>query len=939
MASTADIAQLLSSTLNPDPNVRMAAELKLSETLANPEHWSPYFQQFKGNAPPVEVKSQIRSQVFQGLSDPLRKIRSLCALTLSRIATCDWPDEYPDLLTSLLGLLSSGSPTSVHGAMQVFTEFIRNELTEVQILPVLRQLLPVLLNILGASEQHTPITRSRTVAVFRQCVEALYMVKEQHPQAVKEASSTVLPVWLDAFKVLLQLDPRQDVSGEHWDGLAVRIQIFRTLDTIHTSFPRAIASYLPAYLAAGLAHLQTLFPTFYGYYLSPNPVGDVPQSEDEGEIVELTKLAAPLIDFVSSVARAGRARTWFDEPGQLGTLIVTLVKWAQITRENEDDDTQAYSVRVAVFDLLSSLLGRDPAPTAAALNATSQAVVAESRQAREAGNADWWRPLEGLLAVIGSQSETILECLDDEKESGRAKPIDIEDLLAEVIPSLLTLSECPFLQGRCLVFASRYAKLLPLNISGQYLDAALQVIESSETGIPFKISAVKAIHYQWLTVDLANDVILALLEVWMKNIKDPIFLSILTDIFSSIAGSSTPGVYETAVKQALPKLTLAIGNTNPEQSWIASSAIELASALVEGAPEGGLGEGFFATVAPSLFECLKVAEDRDVLQNGVRLLTLIVRKDVSQLLAWTDANGQPGLGNTLNVIARLLQNQDESGGLFVGDLIIHLLRRAGDAVLPVLPDLLEAMVSRMRTAKTATFLQSLIIPFAFLIYSQRDVILNLLEAIHLDDGRTGLDVLINTWCENAETFQGLWPMRVSSLALCQLFLAERPSLQGLMVKGDIIVKPETRNVPLEFTSIPFPVKALKLLLHDLQTNGEAASMSAPGGLLDVDSDDGDEEWTEEEKLNQGFKEDEFAFLSDVIGVKGSAFDDDDILDETDDEELRNDPISQIDLREHTINFLQECASRGVGNFPALVDQLSAEETVVIKRVLQPQGQQ
>jgi len=52
----------------------------------------------------------------------------------------------------LIGLLSSGSPDSVHGAMQVFTEFIKSDLTEDQILPVLRQLLPVLLNILGSTE-------------------------------------------------------------------------------------------------------------------------------------------------------------------------------------------------------------------------------------------------------------------------------------------------------------------------------------------------------------------------------------------------------------------------------------------------------------------------------------------------------------------------------------------------------------------------------------------------------------------------------------------------------------------------------------------------------------------------------------------------------------------------------------------------------------------
>lgn len=74
------------------------------------------------------------------------------AHTLSSIGNCDWPDEYPELLNSLIALISSSSSDSVHGAMQVFTEFIKSDLTEDQILPVLRQLLPVLLTILGSME-------------------------------------------------------------------------------------------------------------------------------------------------------------------------------------------------------------------------------------------------------------------------------------------------------------------------------------------------------------------------------------------------------------------------------------------------------------------------------------------------------------------------------------------------------------------------------------------------------------------------------------------------------------------------------------------------------------------------------------------------------------------------------------------------------------------
>lgn len=93
------------------------------------------------------------------------------------------------------------------------------------------------------------------------------------------------------------------------------------------------------------------------------------------------------------------------------------------------------------------------------------------------------------------------------------------------------------------------------------------------------------------------------------------------------------------------------------------------------------------------------------LQNGIECLTLVIRKDCNQLLSWNDGNGRSGLEYALSLVAQILQSQDESGGLQIGDLIIHLLRKAGESVLPVLPELLKAMIFRMTSAKTATFLQ------------------------------------------------------------------------------------------------------------------------------------------------------------------------------------------------------------------------------------------
>ncbi|KAJ8502780.1 hypothetical protein ONZ45_g11446 [Pleurotus djamor] len=204
------------------------------------------------------------------------------------------------------------------------------------------------------------------------------------------------------------------------------------------------------------------------------------------------------------------------------------------------------------------------------------------------------------------------------------------------------------------------------------------------------------------------------------------------------------------------------------------------------------------------------------------------------------------------------------------------------------------------------------------------------------EGRSGLDILIQTWCENAETFQGFWPLRLSTVALTQLFVSQRPSLQSLMVKGDLIIRPETKNVPQEFTSISFPVKALKLVLRDLHSGGEAAVYSTIGNeAYDVDVDSDDEDW-QDDGVAGGAKEDEFAYLSDLIGPKGVTFDNDEVLEASDDEDLKSDEISQMDIQAYLLNFFRECATRNTNNFSHLVDQMTAEEIQVIRSVVEQQ---
>lgn len=87
----------------------------------------------------------------------------------------------------------------------------------------------------------------------------------------------------------------------------------------------------------------------------------------------------------------------------------------------------------------------------------------------------------------------------------------------------------------------------------------------------------------------------------------------------------------------------------------------------------------------------------------------------------------------------------------------------------------------------------------------------------------------------------------------------------------------------------------------------------------------------------------------MLGPKGMAFDNDEILDANDDEDLKSDPVSQMDMqvrivahfdrsfltvpKAHLLSFIRECAAHNYNNFSSIVDQLSPEEMLVVRRIV------
>lgn len=134
-------------------------------------------------------------------------------------------------------------------------------------------------------------------------------------------------------------------------------------------------------------------------------------------------------------------------------------------------------------------------------------------------------------------------------------------------------------------------------------------------------------------------------------------------------------------------------------------------------------------------------------------------------------------------------------------------------------------------------------------------------------------------------------------------------------------------VPTEFTRIPFAAKALKLILQEMQSNGEPASMGYGGlnssDVREIGSDDGvsrvtfsrpftyspsfeEEEWSDDEEVaGAGLGANEVSYLSDMLGgavppemmaaLRGGSFESI-VSVQGDDEDLLKDPSVQIDMR-------------------------------------------
>lgn len=203
--------------------------------------WSPQFEEFKGQVLVSDAnKAQLRRVLLELATTAQineRKVRASASYVVSKIASVDFPDQWPDLLSSLLQIIPAGDDIQIHGALRVLADLVETGFSEDQFFSIARDLVSTL-HTVATNESRKPMLRALAMSVFRSCFDTLEMVMEDHKAAVRqfmgEALQSWLPFFLNTLKFRLPSAPseeeenhEQGVTSE-WRGMiALKLQVVK----------------------------------------------------------------------------------------------------------------------------------------------------------------------------------------------------------------------------------------------------------------------------------------------------------------------------------------------------------------------------------------------------------------------------------------------------------------------------------------------------------------------------------------------------------------------------------------------------------------------------------------------------------------------------------------------------------------------------------------
>lgn len=533
-------------------NVRQAALLYLKTFVL--AAWSTQFEEFSGQLYTDESK---KAQIRQGLLDLAlngrneRKIKAAASLVVSKIATADFPDDWPDLLPTVLNVVATGSDSQLHGALKVLNELVDDCFSDEQFFSVARDLVKAVFDV-AVNDNRRAIIRALAVSVFRSCFGTLEMVMEDHKAAVKSFAEETLGSWIPFFLNVLKSPLPNAPAEDHDKGenealqlyrghVALKLQVVKALMRVRTLFAQILSPHSPALFSATWQELSTLQGQYHHMYIDQDIQGRL--EDADGLPYTMDFLVLEELDFLQACLRAPPVKKELEQQlkSQSGSWMTEVMKiavaYAQITNEEEglwDIDvnvflseeanvTANYTPRSACGDLVIKL-------GEWLTNATVEGLLSYTRSlySENAG----WKAKEAALYLL---SQLLGDFQDVEKQIGSESANGYVDFIKHAMQE-----EPVFLRARGYLVAASLTRtsgdaLQPVATS--FMEASLQAINNDESEI-VKVSCIRALQYYFaslppsITLSRQPDIIVALSN--FLNTQDLSDLTDSDDLFITI---------------------------------------------------------------------------------------------------------------------------------------------------------------------------------------------------------------------------------------------------------------------------------------------------------------------------------------------------------------------------------------------------------------------
>ncbi|KAJ6447235.1 AP-3 adaptor complex subunit beta [Purpureocillium lavendulum] len=930
--------------------------------------------------PQIPIADDAREHVKQVLLDLAigheddRKVKTQASYTVGKIAIHDFPEKWPSLLPSVLGVMASGTDNQLRGALKVLGDLTEESISEDQFFSMARDIAGALTEVVHNANRK-PMLRALAISVFRTCLDLMNMVKDSHVQEVEAFARLLLdgdgganPGWISFFiRVLQEKLPPADLSErqpEEWNSIiALKLQVVKTLIRLRRGFATLLLPHSTDLFTTVWAELTNLQGPYAELYVNGSCQGRLEDADSLPYTVDFLVLEE--LDFLNQCFRAPHVKAELDaqlqthaaagqEAPWVEQIMTMLVCYSRIIQEEEelwDIDcslylaeeiavTANYTPRTAAGDLLIKLGEWFNHKTLDGLfRYTTSLFPGEGPAA--------WRSQESALYLF-------VMLLSDFQDLNKPVSYDAAVAYFKMIDYTIINAKEPLLRARGYLAAGMLGRSFqlpsiqpnPSDPAVPLLDHMIRSITAEESEV-VQVACVKAleglISAEQVGLDKQGPLIAAIhgymngkdptemeeADELMVTLAEALRAVVVMDTKIALSSEHQPldmlfmlaklgaanfqvtmlvtEAFEEVVKalagdgpafsalctKTLPTLTGAF-DVGPltDDNPLVTIATELLAVLAEHGPEP-LPDGFVAATFPKLNRVLMETSEGEVLRPGAETVKYVLMHDHQQVFNWQDANGVSGLEVCLRIIDRLLKPEiEDNAASEVGGLAAELVEKAGQERLgPYLPQLLQAVATRVDTAQAAAFIQSLILVFARLsLAGARDVV-EFLSQLQIN-GQNGLQIVLAKWLENSISFAGYDEIRQNVIALSKLFSLGDARLAQINVKGDLIINDDGRiktrsrakqifaqprdrwtshlvldlgdgrsgankgrsTDPDQYTIIPAPLKIIKLLIEELLSaagarNAADAAAAAVSANAELESDDEDDGWEDDDALD------------------------------------------------------------------------------------------